>query len=48
MPRRTLEIVVVILVIIAAAREWFHTLWSKKEPVLQEAPFVQSAYAAGD
>jgi carbon starvation protein len=40
--------VVVMLVIVAAAREWYKTLWSKKEPVLQEAPFVQSAYAAGD
>ena len=40
--------VVVALVIIAAAREWYLTLWGKKEPVLQEAPFVQSAYAAGD
>ncbi|HLB35830.1 MAG TPA: carbon starvation CstA family protein [Gemmatimonadales bacterium] len=43
-----LFMVVVVLVIIAAAREWYHTLWGKKEPVLQEAPFVQSAYAAGD
>ena len=40
--------VVVVLVIIAAAREWYLTLWGNKEPVLQEAPFVQSAYAAGD
>ncbi len=40
--------VVVVLVILAAAREWYLILGKKKEPVLQEAPFVQSAYAAGD
>jgi carbon starvation protein len=39
---------VVVLVIIAAAREWFNILWQKREPVLQEAPFVQTAYVAGD
>lgn len=38
---------VVVLVIVAAAREWYLTLWGKKEPVLQEAPFVESAYASG-
>jgi carbon starvation protein len=37
--------VVVALVIIAAAREWYLMLWQKKQPVLQETPFVQSAYA---
>ncbi len=37
--------VVVVLVIIAAAWEWYLILWRKKRPVLQEAPFVQSAYA---
>jgi len=39
---------VVILVIIAAAREWYLVLGGKKQPVVQESPFVQSAYAAGD
>ncbi len=39
--------IVVVLVIVAAAREWYLTLWGKKEPVLQEAPFVESAYASG-
>jgi carbon starvation protein len=36
---------VVVLVIIAAAREWYLILSQKKQPVLQETPFVQSAYA---
>ncbi|MBI2536746.1 MAG: carbon starvation protein A [Gemmatimonadetes bacterium] len=39
---------VVVLVIVAAAREWFGILWQKKEPVIQESPFVPSGYAAGD
>jgi carbon starvation protein len=39
---------VVVLVIIAAAREWYLVLGGKKAPVVQESPFVQSAYAAGD
>jgi carbon starvation protein len=38
---------VVVLVIVAAAREWYLTLWRKKEPVLREAAFVESAYASG-
>jgi carbon starvation protein len=37
--------VVVVLVILAAAREWYLVLGKRKEPVLQETPFVQSAYA---
>jgi len=36
---------VVSLVILAAAREWYLVLAGKKAPVIQEAPFVQSAYA---
>jgi carbon starvation protein len=36
---------VVVLVITAAAREWFGVLWQKKEAVVREAPFVESAYA---
>ncbi|HXV87027.1 MAG TPA: carbon starvation CstA family protein [Gemmatimonadales bacterium] len=39
---------VVILVIGAAAREWFLVLGKHKEPVVREAPFVQTAYAAGE
>ncbi len=39
---------VVVLVILAAAREWYLVLGGKKEPVVRESPFVQSAYAAGD
>jgi len=39
---------VVVLVVAAAAREWFTILWQKKEPVMQESPFVQTAYVAGD
>ena len=39
---------VVVLVIIAAAREWYLVLGRKKEPVVRESPFVESAYAAGD
>ena len=40
--------VVVVLVISAAAREWFLVLWKKKEAVVREAPFVETAYAVGD
>jgi carbon starvation protein len=40
-----LFMVVVVLVIIAAAREWYLILSQKKQPLLQETPFVQSAYA---
>jgi carbon starvation protein len=36
---------VVVLVILAAAREWYLVLWGKKQPIVQEAPFVESAYA---
>ncbi|MBI4421103.1 MAG: carbon starvation protein A, partial [Gemmatimonadetes bacterium] len=39
---------VVVLVIIASAREWYLVLGGRKEPIMREAPFVQSAYAAGD
>jgi hypothetical protein len=39
---------VVVLVILAATREWMLVLGGKKEPVVQEAPFVESAYATGD
>ncbi|MBI4501446.1 MAG: carbon starvation protein A [Gemmatimonadetes bacterium] len=40
--------IVVVLVILAAAREWVLVLGGKKQPVVQEAPFVESAYATGD
>jgi carbon starvation protein len=39
---------VVVLVILASAREWWLVLSKRKEPRINEAPFVQSAYAAGD
>jgi carbon starvation protein len=39
---------VVVLVMLAAAREWMLVLGGKKAPVVQEAPFVESAYATGD
>jgi carbon starvation protein len=44
----TAFMLVVVLVIVAAAREWYFTLWGRQEPVLREEPFVHSAYAAGD
>jgi carbon starvation protein len=39
---------VVVLVMIAAAREWLLILNGAKEPVVREAPFVESSYATGD
>jgi len=39
---------VVLVVIAASAREWWMVLSKRKAPVLNEAPFVASAYAAGD
>ncbi len=39
---------VVVLVMAAAVREWILILNGKKEPVVREAPFVESAYATGD
>jgi len=36
---------VVVLVILAAAREWYLVLWGRKAPVVHEAAFVESAYA---
>ena len=39
---------VVVLVLVAAAREWYLVLNGKKAPMVRESPFVQSAYAAGD
>ena len=43
-----LFMLVVVLVILAATREWMLVLGGKKEPVVREAPFVESAYATGD
>ena len=40
--------VVVLVVIAASAREWWLVLSRRKEPVVHESAFVQSAYAAGD
>jgi carbon starvation protein len=35
---------VVVLVILAAAREWYLVLSKRKQPVVREAPFVKSVY----
>src|SRR5260370_9763756 len=43
-----LFMLVVVLVILAASREWMLVLGGKKEPVVQEATFCESAYATGD
>ncbi len=39
---------VVVLVIAASAREWWLVLSKRKAAAVNEAPFVQSAYATGD
>ena len=39
---------VVVVVILASAREWWLVLSRRKEPVVHEAPFVASVFAAGD
>ena len=39
---------VVALLIVTSAREWWLVLSRRKPAVVHEAPFVQSAYAAGD
>jgi carbon starvation protein len=39
---------VVLVVIAASAREWWLVLSRRKAPVVNEAAFVESAYAAGD
>jgi carbon starvation protein len=39
---------VVVLVIAASAREWYLVLSKRKEPRVNEAPYVESAYATGD
>ncbi len=39
---------VVVVVIVASAREWYMVLSRKKAPVVSESPFVATAYAAGD
>jgi carbon starvation protein len=39
---------VVVLVIVASAREWWLVLSKRKAPVVKEAPFVETALAAGD
>lgn len=39
---------VVVVVIAASAREWWLVLSKRKAPVVNEAPFVESAYATGD
>ncbi len=39
---------VVVLVIVASAREWWLVLSKRKAAAVNEAPFVQSAYATGD
>ena len=39
---------VVVVVIAASAREWWMVLSRKKEPRVNEAPFVETAYATGD
>ena len=39
---------VVVLVIAASAREWWLVLSKRKAPVVNESPFVESAYAIGD
>jgi len=39
---------VVVLVIAASAREWWLVLSKRKAPVVNEAPFVETAYAIGD
>jgi len=39
---------VVVGVILASAREWWLVLSKRKAPLVNEAPFVESAYATGD
>jgi carbon starvation protein len=39
---------VVVLVILASAREWWQVLSKRKASKVNEAPFVQTAYATGD
>jgi carbon starvation protein len=39
---------VVVVVIAASAREWWLVVSRRKAPQVHEAPFVESAYAAGD
>ena len=39
---------VVLVVIAASAREWWLVLSRRKAPAVNEAPFVESAYATGD
>jgi len=39
---------VVVVVIAASAREWWMVVTRRKAPVVNEAPFVETAYAIGD
>jgi len=39
---------VVLVVIAASAREWWLVVLRRKAPVVHEAPYVETAYAAGD
>jgi hypothetical protein len=39
---------VVVLVILASVREWWLVLSKRKEPRVNEAPYVESAFAPGD
>jgi hypothetical protein len=39
---------VVVVVIAASAREWWLVVVGRKAPVVHEAPYVETAYAAGD
>ena len=39
---------IVSLLVLSSVREWWLILSKRKKPVLHEAPYVESAYAAGD
>ena len=38
-------VLIVLAVVISSAREWIRILWGGREPVMAEAPIVESAYA---
>ena len=38
-------VLIVLAVVISSAREWLRILWGGREPVMAEAPIVESAYA---
>ncbi len=41
----TLFVAVTLMVVLASAREWLLVLRGRKQPVLQESAFVETAYA---